>query len=97
MSAIVRTGERFGTEHLISLLLGEETEPIRKFRHDALPTFGVGKEYNRNEWRSIFRQLYAAGILSLDITGYGRWTIPAARRATRREMGSIPRCRGSEA
>ena len=80
MSAILRTGERFGSEHLIDLLLGEETEAIRKFGHDRLPTFGVGKENNRNQWRSIFRQLYAAGILSLDITGYGRWTgLPAGR------------------
>ena len=46
-----------------------------KFGHDRLPTFGVGKENNRNQWRSIFRQLYAAGIISLDITGYGRWTV----------------------
>src|SRR6202521_2846876 len=75
MSAILRTGERFGSEHLIDLLLGEETEAIRKFGHDRLPTFGVGKENNRNQWRSIFRQLYAAGILSLDITSYGRWTV----------------------
>jgi ATP-dependent DNA helicase RecQ len=80
MSAILRTGERFGTEHLVSLLLGEETEAIRNFRHHALPTFGVGKEFSRNEWRSIFRQLYAAGILALDITGYGRWTVPPAGR-----------------
>src|SRR5882672_1133636 len=43
MSAILRTGERFGTEHLVSLLLGEETEQIRKFNHQKLPTFGVGK------------------------------------------------------
>jgi ATP-dependent DNA helicase RecQ len=76
MSAIVRTGERFGTEHLINLLLGDETDAIRNFRHNALPTFGVGKEFNRTEWRSIFRQLYAAGLLSLEITGYGRWTVP---------------------
>jgi len=89
MSAIVRTGERFGTEHLISLLLGEETEAIKKFRHDALPTFGVGNEYNRSEWRSIFRQLYAAGILSLDITGYGRWTIPQAGRAVLKGQAKI--------
>ena len=80
MSAILRTGERFGTEHLVDLLLGEETEAIRKFGHDRLPTFGVGKENNRNQWRSIFRQLYAAGLISLDITGYGRWTVlPAGR------------------
>jgi ATP-dependent DNA helicase RecQ len=81
MSAILRTGERFGSEHLIDLLLGEETEAIRKFGHDRLPTFGVGTENNRNQWRSIFRQLYAAGILSLDITGYGRWTVLPAGRA----------------
>jgi ATP-dependent DNA helicase RecQ len=89
MSAIVRTGERFGTEHLINLLLGEETEAIKNFRHDALPTFGVGKEHSRNEWRSIFRQLYAAGILSLDITGYGRWTIQPAGRAVLKGQARI--------
>jgi ATP-dependent DNA helicase RecQ len=86
MSAILRTGERFGTEHLVNLLLGEPTEAVRNFRHDALPTFGVGKEHSRNEWRSIFRQLYAAGLLSLDITGYGRWTVtPAGRRVLKGE------------
>ena len=89
MSAILRTGERFGTEHLISLLIGEETDAIKNFRHNALPTFGVGKEHNRNEWRSIFRQLYAAGILSLDITGYGRWTIPPAGRAVLKGQAKI--------
>jgi ATP-dependent DNA helicase RecQ len=89
MSAIVRTGERFGTEHLISLLLGEETDAIKNFRHDALPTFGVGKEHSRNEWRSIFRQLYAAGILSLDITGYGRWTVQPAGRAVLKGQAKI--------
>jgi ATP-dependent DNA helicase RecQ len=89
MSAIVRTGERFGTEHLINLLLGEETEAIRSFHHDALPTFGVGKEHSRNEWRSIFRQLYAAGLLSLDIAGYGRWTIQPAGRAVLKGQARI--------
>jgi ATP-dependent DNA helicase RecQ len=100
MSAIVRTGERFGTEHLINLLLGEETEAIRNFRHNALPTFGVGKEHSRNEWRSIFRQLYAAGLLSLEITGYGRWTVPPqgwavlkgkAKVELRRDVVAAPR------
>ena len=89
MSAILRTGERFGTEHLVSLLIGEETEQIVRFRHTALPTFGVGKEKNRNEWRSIFRQLYAAGILSLDITDYGRWTVTDAGRALLKGQSTI--------
>ncbi|MBO0713085.1 MAG: DNA helicase RecQ, partial [Acetobacteraceae bacterium] len=78
MSAILRTGERFGTEHLVSILIGETTEQTARFDHERLPTFGVGREKSRNEWRSIFRQLYAAGILSLDITGFGRWSVTEA-------------------
>ena len=71
LSAMVRTGERFGTEHLVNVLLGENSEAVEKFGHDRLPTFGVGKEYGKQEWRSIFRQLHGAGIIALDITGYG--------------------------
>ena len=80
LSAIVRTGERFGTEHLTRLLTGDATDAIRKFGHERLPTFGVGKEYGDREWRSIFRQLHGAGILALDITGYGTWSVTEAGR-----------------
>jgi ATP-dependent DNA helicase RecQ len=80
LSAIVRTGERFGTEHLTNLLLGEKSEAIGKFGHDRLPTFGVGGEYGRQEWRSIFRQLHGAGIIALDITGHGTWSVTDAGR-----------------
>ena len=75
MSAMVRTGQRFATEHLVNLLLGEENERILQFNHHTLPTFGVGKEHTRNEWRSIFRQLYAAEHISMDIVHYGRWSL----------------------
>jgi len=75
LSAIVRTGQRFGTEHLTSILIGESSEAVEKFGHNRLPTFGVGKEYDKQEWRSIFRQLYGAGVIALDITGYGTWTV----------------------
>jgi ATP-dependent DNA helicase RecQ len=80
LSAIVRTGERFGTEHLTNVLIGENTEAIEKFGHDRLPTFGVGKEYGKQEWRSIFRQLHGAGIVALDIRGYGTWSVTEAGR-----------------
>ena len=89
LSAAIRTGERFGTEHLISLLRGEETESIVKFRHDKLPTFGVGGDHSRNDWRSIFRQLYAAGVISLDIAGYGRWTMTDRGREILRGAAKI--------
>ena len=78
MSAILRTGERFGVEHLIALLVGERTENILKYRHDALPTFGVGKDRRATEWRSIFRQLSAIGLIQQDFLEHGRWSVTEA-------------------
>ncbi len=75
MSAIVRTGERFGMEHLVALLLGERTENILKFNHDRLPTFGVGNGRKAGEWRSIFRQLSATGLIAQDLMEHGRWWV----------------------
>ncbi len=75
MSAILRTGERFGTEHLVNILMGNATEAIRRYGHDTLKTFGVGKDRDVNGWRSILRQIYAAGLISLDIVEHGRWTL----------------------
>jgi ATP-dependent DNA helicase RecQ len=81
LSAMARTGERFGTEHLANLLCGERTEVILKFSHDWLPTFGVGQEHNKAEWRTIFRQLHGAGLIALDLRGYGGWTVTPEGRA----------------
>jgi ATP-dependent DNA helicase RecQ len=75
LSAIVRTGERFGTEHLISILVGEDTDSIRRFGHDKLKTFGVGNDRSKTEWRSLLRQIYAAGLIGLELAEYGRWTL----------------------
>jgi len=75
MSAIVRTGERFGMEHLVAILCGELTENVQKFNHDRLPTFGVGKDRRNVEWRSIYRQLSALGLIQQDLLEYGRWQV----------------------
>jgi len=75
MSAIVRTGERFGMEHVVAILTGERTENVLKFNHDRLPTFGVGADRKAAEWRSIFRQLSATGLISQDLLEHGRWLV----------------------
>lgn len=75
LSAIVRTGERFGTEHIISILMGEATDAVSRFGHDKLKTFGVGSDRSKAEWRSLLRQIYAAGLVGLELAEYGRWTI----------------------
>ncbi|HLT77244.1 MAG TPA: DNA helicase RecQ [Ferrovibrio sp.] len=81
MSAMARTGQRFGTEHLVQILLGNQTDAILRLEHDRLPTFGVGREHDAHTWRSIFRQLYGAGLIDLEIEGHGGWFITDAGRA----------------
>ena len=75
LSAIVRTGERFGTEHIISILMGDENDAILRLGHNGLKTFGVGKDRSKTEWRSLLRQIYALGLIALELSEYGRWTI----------------------
>ncbi len=89
MSAILRTGERFGTEHLVRLLTGADDEALRRWRHDMLPTFGVGRDRSVDDWRSIFRQIYAAGLISLEIADHGCWRVTDAGRRVLRGAESI--------
>ena len=71
LSAVVRTGQRFGAAHIIDVLRGRHTAKMANAGHDRLPTFGVGNETAPEEWRSLIRQLVAAGFLRLDISGFG--------------------------
>ena len=71
LAAIEQTGQRFGAAHVIDVLRGADTEKIRSMGHDRLPTHGLGHGETKDTWRSILRQLVAAGHLRLDITGYG--------------------------
>ncbi|MDX1548515.1 MAG: RQC domain-containing protein, partial [Rhodothermales bacterium] len=71
MSCVARTGQRFGAGHLIDVLVGKETDKVRRFRHHRLPTFGVGADRSATEWRSVIRQLTAADFLRVDVDGYG--------------------------
>jgi ATP-dependent DNA helicase RecQ len=71
ISAAVRTGQRYGVGHLIDVLLGVKNEKTERQGHDSLPTFGIGKDFDRKEWSSIFRQLVALRILEVAHDAYG--------------------------
>ena len=81
ISAIVRTHGRFFVGHLVNLLVGKATEAIARHGHNLLPTFGVGAEYSAPEWRRIFHQLQAAGLIASDINDRGAWIITEEGRA----------------
>ena len=71
LSCIYRTGQRFGAGHVVDVLLGKDTDKVRRFRHERLSTFGIGEELTATEWRSVIRQLVAADYLRVDVAGYG--------------------------
>ena len=71
LSAVFRTGQRFGVAHLVDVLVGKMSDRIRQLGHDQLKTFGVGTELQKHEWQSVFRQLVAQGHLAVDVEGHG--------------------------
>jgi len=71
LSAVYRTGQRFGVNHLIDVLRGADNSKVLQFGHQHLPTYGIGKELDNKQWRSVFRQLVARSYLSVDLAQFG--------------------------
>jgi ATP-dependent DNA helicase RecQ len=81
LSCVFRTGQRFGAVHLIDVLLGKKTERVSQFGHDQLTVFGVGVDQSEGQWRGIFRQLVAMGLLQVDMEGFGGLSLTETSRA----------------
>ena len=75
LSCVSKTGQRFGPVHIIDVLLGKSSAKIIQLRHDKISTYGIGKEYSKNQWRSIFRQLVARNLLTVDMNGHGGYSL----------------------
>ncbi len=84
LSCVYRTGQRYGVAHLSAVLRGEDDARVRSLGHDRLSTFGIGAEFDTRQWRGIFRQLVAAGLLATDVDGYGTLRLTDASRAVLR-------------
>jgi ATP-dependent DNA helicase RecQ len=84
LSAVYRTGQRFGMGHVIDVLMGAETERIRALGHDRLSTYAIGRDFTRRTWQSIFRQLAAMGLLVSDAAGHGGFSLGPDCRAVLR-------------
>ncbi|MFT7041303.1 MAG: ATP-dependent DNA helicase RecQ [Candidatus Azotimanducaceae bacterium] len=87
LSAIYRTGQRFGVSHVVDVLQGKMTDKVAQFNHQQLPVFGLGTDLDDNQWRSVFRQLVARGLVSVNMAAYG---------ALQLEEKSRPVLRGEE-
>jgi ATP-dependent DNA helicase RecQ len=81
LSCAKRTGERFGSGHLIDVLRGSQSEKVRRNGHDRLPTYGIGRDRSADEWRHLFQQLRSAGLVDIDEARYGAVVVTAKGRA----------------
>jgi ATP-dependent DNA helicase RecQ len=84
LSCAHRTGQRFGVNYLVDVLLGKDDARIQRFGHHQLSTFGIGTTHSQQEWRGIFRQLIARGLLAVDLEGHGALQLTDACRAVLR-------------
>ena len=66
LSAIYRTGQRFGAVHVVGVLMGQASEAIVKWGHDRIQTFGVGADRSEGFWRGVIRVLIARGAVGVD-------------------------------
>ncbi len=89
LSAALRTGEYFGAGHLIDILLGAKTDKIRQRGHDNLPTYGVGKEFNKRQWQAIFRQMMGHDLIRPDPERHGGLRMTMAARPILNDEVSI--------
>jgi len=89
LSCVYRTGQRFGVNHLIDVLLGKNTAKIEQFQHQQLSTFAIGTELETQQWHSVFRQLVSRGYIYADMDSYGAFKLTDKCRPLLRGEESI--------
>src|SRR5690606_4043729 len=89
LSAVYRTGQRFGVNHLIDVLRGAENDRIFQFDHHLLPVHGIGRSIDSNQWRSVFRDLVARNYLSIALDRFGELRLEESCRALLKGEDSI--------
>ncbi len=75
-----KSGFGVGLNHVVEVLTGAQTQKVRRWRHEGLSTYGIGKEHTRQEWAAIGRELLRLGLVKqaadkfsiLELTAQGR-------------------------
>ena len=84
MSAMVRSGQRFGAHHIVDIVSGNASDKVVERGHDALPTFGVGRDRPRGAWLDLVKDLERDGYIEREPAGdngrMGGYRVTAAGR-----------------
>ena len=89
LSAVVRTGQRFGAAHVINVLRGSKSKPVEKWGHHELPLFGIGKQRSESEFRDIVPDLVNQGLLARADGEYPTLSVPPKGREFLRNRESL--------
>ena len=89
LAAVRASGERFGSVHIVDVLLGKANDKAVTFNHIDLPVFGTGTDRQRTEWQTLMRQMVGAGFLIHDVGGYGGLSVSEKGRALMRGEGEF--------
>jgi ATP-dependent DNA helicase RecQ len=84
LSAVYRTGQRFGAAHIVDVLLGKNTDKIKQHGHTELSVFGIGTDKPAQAWRSAIRQLVVHGCLRADAEKFGALVLTESSRGVLR-------------
>ena len=71
LKAVVKTEQRFATDHIINVIRGKETEYITSYNHDELEEFGEGDDQEEEYWESAIKQITIQEFLTKDIDNGG--------------------------
>jgi ATP-dependent DNA helicase RecQ len=89
LSAVYRTGQRFGAGYLSDVLTGVRSDTILRNGHDQVKTFGVGAAKTKQAWSSVIRQLYAADALATASEEHGGFKLTATGDAILRGQQTV--------
>ncbi len=66
LSCIARTGEKFGAYHIADVLRGSKAKKVLQNKHDEISTYGIGKDWSKNQWVQLSRLLIRQDVLKKD-------------------------------
>ena len=84
-----KSGFAFGLNHIVEVLTGADTEKVRKWGHDEISTYGIGKELKRDAWQAIGRELLRLGLVEVAPGKFATLQVTAAGRVALRERTPI--------
>jgi len=53
LSSVYRTGQRFGLQYVVDVLMGSTNEKIVQNGHQSLSVFGIGSDKTKTQWLTI--------------------------------------------